>query len=171
MFSLFEILKTRQKVTLYSFIKQLNIEYLPFISTVPGLEIVFKNRYDQDFLGGPVVRTLSRHCGRQVFYPSLGNKDPTCPEEQSKQTTKQQWCFFRTINPTTEPPDLHRTGETDFWRPQTKPVCTRTQEKGGVTPQETDPDLPVRIQGSSVCPGWPAVGLGALSVAVLARDL
>ena len=50
MFRLFEILKTQQKVILYSFIKRLNIEYLPFISTVPGLEIVFKNRYDQDFL-------------------------------------------------------------------------------------------------------------------------
>ena len=68
-----------------------------------------------------MVRTLSRCCGRQVFYPWLGNKDPTCPEEQSKQTNKQQWCSFLTINPTTESPDLHRTGETDFWRPQTKP--------------------------------------------------
>ena len=27
-------------------------------------------------------------------------------------------------------------------------VCTRTQEKGAVTPQETDPDLPVSIQES-----------------------
>ena len=25
-------------------------------------------------------------------------------------------------------------------------VCTRTQEKGAVTPQETDPDLPVSVQ-------------------------
>ena len=25
-------------------------------------------------------------------------------------------------------------------------VCTRTQEKGEVTPQETDPELPVSIQ-------------------------
>ena len=88
MFSLFEILKTQKKVILYSFIKQLNIEDHPFISTVPGLEIVFKNRYDQDFLGGPVVRTLSLHCRRQVFNPWLGTSDPTCPEVQSEQTNK-----------------------------------------------------------------------------------
>ena len=29
-------------------------------------------------------------------------------------------------------------------------VCTRTQEKGAVTPQETDPDLPVSVQPSPV---------------------
>ena len=29
-------------------------------------------------------------------------------------------------------------------------MCTRTQEKGAVTPQETDPDLPVSIQESLV---------------------
>ena len=49
------------------------------------------------------------------------------------------------INPTTEPPELTRDWETDFWRAQTEPVCTRTQEKGSVTPQETDPDLPVSV--------------------------
>ena len=29
-------------------------------------------------------------------------------------------------------------------------LCTRTQEKGEVTPQNTDPDLPVRVQESLV---------------------
>ena len=29
-----------------------------------------------------------------------------------------------------------------------KLVCTRTQEKGAVTPQDTDPDLPMSVQGS-----------------------
>ena len=29
-------------------------------------------------------------------------------------------------------------------------VCTRTQEKGAVTPQETDPDLPVSVKESPV---------------------
>ena len=29
-------------------------------------------------------------------------------------------------------------------------VCTRTQEKGAVTPQETDPDLPVSVVASLV---------------------
>ena len=28
------------------------------------------------------------------------------------------------------------------------PVCTRTQEKGAVSPQNTDPDLPVSVQES-----------------------
>ena len=31
-----------------------------------------------------------------------------------------------------------------------KLVCTRTQEKGAVTPQETEPDLPVSVQESPV---------------------
>ena len=29
-----------------------------------------------------------------------------------------------------------------------KLVCTRTQEKGAVTPQETDPDMPMSVQES-----------------------
>ena len=29
-------------------------------------------------------------------------------------------------------------------------LCTRTQEKGGVTPKETDPDLPRNVQESPV---------------------
>ena len=29
-------------------------------------------------------------------------------------------------------------------------VCTRTQTKGAVTPQETDPDLPMSVQKSPV---------------------
>ena len=41
-------------------------------------------------------------------------------------------------------------------------VCTRTQEKGAVTPQETDPDMPVSVQespvetwvGGSLLQGW-----------------
>ena len=51
-------------------------------------------------------------------------------------------------------------------------LCTRTQEKGAVTPQETDPDLPVGIQESPVeAQWWPAAGLGTLSVAVHAWDV
>ena len=38
------------------------------------------------------------------------------------------------INPTIKShQNLHRTGETDSWRAQTK-LCTGTQEKGAVTP-------------------------------------
>ena len=47
----------------------------------------------------------------------------------------------------------------------------QTQEKGAVTPQETDPDLPVSVQESlaEAWGGrWPAVWLGALSVAFIA---
>ena len=47
-------------------------------------------------------------------------------------------------------------------------MCTRTQEKGAVTPQETDPDLPVSGQ-ESLADAWVGGGLmqvGALSVAV-----
>jgi len=41
-------------------------------------------------------------------------------------------------------------------------VCTRIQKKGAVTPQETDPDLPVSVQesaaegcvGSGLLQGW-----------------
>ena len=37
-------------------------------------------------------------------------------------------------------------------------VCTRTQKKGAVTPQETDPDLPVRVQ-ESLAEAWAHTGL------------
>ena len=52
-------------------------------------------------------------------------------------------------------------------------VCTRTQEKGEVTPHKTDPDFPMSIQESLV-EAWVSGGLlqvGALSVAVCAWDL
>ena len=54
-------------------------------------------------------------------------------------------------------------------------VGTRTQEKGAVTPQETEPDLPVSVQESpasyasrGIGQWWPATGLGTLSAAVCA---
>ena len=37
-------------------------------------------------------------------------------------------------------------------------VCTRIQEKGAVTPQETDPNLPVSVQESLV-EAWVGGGL------------
>ena len=42
-----------------------------------------------------------------------------------------------------------------------------------MTPQETDPDLPVSVQesGGGVGRWWPAAGLGVLSVAGCAWDL
>ena len=53
-------------------------------------------------------------------------------------------------------------------------VCTRTQEKGVLASQETDPDLPVSVWESPAeawVDGGPAAGLGALSAAVPALDL
>ena len=41
---------------------------------------------------------------------------------------------------------------------QTNLVCTRTQEKGAVTPQETDPDLPMSVQ-ESLAETWIGGGL------------
>ena len=52
-----------------------------------------------------------------------------------------------------------------------KLVHARTQGKGAVTPQETDPDLPMVVWESRRRCGWPAAGLGALRVAVRAWDL
>ena len=46
--------------------------------------------------------------------------------------------------------DFHRTGKTDFGRAQTKPGAHRNQDKGAVSPQEIDSDLPVSIQESLV---------------------
>ena len=37
-------------------------------------------------------------------------------------------------------------------------VCTRIQEKGAVTPQQTGPDLPVRVQ-ESLAEAWVDSGL------------
>ena len=48
--------------------------------------------------------------------------------------------------------------ETDSWRAQTE-TCVFLQEKGAVTPQETDPDLPMSVQES---PAVAYVGSGLL---------
>ena len=53
------------------------------------------------------------------------------------------------INPTIQLPELTQDCEIDSWRAQQN-LCTRTQEKGAVTPQETVPDLPVGVQESLV---------------------
>ena len=56
-------------------------------------------------------------------------------------------CVF-SISPPQSNQNLHRTGETNSWRAQTNLVYTRTQEKGALTPQETDPDLPMSVTQS-----------------------
>ena len=62
------------------------------------------------------------------------------------------------INPTIEQPELTQDWEIDSWRAQTELVHTRTQEKGVVTPQKTDPDLPRSVQ-KSAAKTWISGGL------------
>ena len=60
-----------------------------------------------------------------------------------------------TINPTIELPELTQNWEIDSWRGTNR---TRTQKKGAVTPQKTDPDLPMSVQESLV-EAWVGGGL------------
>ena len=54
------------------------------------------------------------------------------------------------VNPTIEPPELTQDWGNRLLEGTNRTLCTRTQEKGAVTPQETDPDLPVSVQESLV---------------------
>ena len=59
-----------------------------------------------------------------------------------------------TINPTKEPQELTQT----LGGHKQNVVHTRNQEKGAVTPQETDPDLPMSVQ-ESLAEAWVDGGL------------
>ena len=72
-----------------------------------------------------------------------------------------------TINPTIEPQNLHST----LGGHKQNLVCTRTQEKGAVTPKETEPDLPMSVQESPHGLVVACCRVGALSVAVPAWDV
>ena len=62
------------------------------------------------------------------------------------------------INPTIELPELTQDWkQTLGWHKQNL-RCTKTQEKGAVTPQETDPDLPMSVQ-ASLEEAWVSGGL------------
>ena len=50
------------------------------------------------------------------------------------------------INPTTELPEFTQAWGNRLLEAQTNRMHTRTQEKGAVTPRETDPDLPMSVQ-------------------------
>ena len=55
------------------------------------------------------------------------------------------------INTTIEPPKVTQYRGNRLWETHTQNLaCTRTQEKGAVTLQETDPDLPMSAQESLV---------------------
>ena len=67
------------------------------------------------------------------------------------------------INHTLELPGLTQGWEIDSYRRhKQKLICTRTQEKEAVTPQETDPDLPMSVReppaevwtGGGLLQGW-----------------
>ena len=62
------------------------------------------------------------------------------------------------INPTIELPELTQEWGNRLLEHKQNLVCTRTQEKGAVTLQETDPDLPMSVQESPVV-AWVGSGL------------
>ena len=63
-----------------------------------------------------------------------------------------------TTNPTIELPELTQDWGNRLLEGTNRTLCTRTQEKGAVTPQETDPDLPVSVRESLV-EAWVGGGL------------
>ena len=63
-----------------------------------------------------------------------------------------------TLNPPQSHQNLHRPGKQTLGRHKQNLVCTRTQEKGTVTPQETVLDLPVGFWESLAKP-WVGGGL------------
>ena len=63
-----------------------------------------------------------------------------------------------TINPTRAASAYTGLGKQTLGGHKPNLVCTRMQEKGAVTPQETDPDLPVCVQESLV-QAWVGGGL------------
>ena len=55
--------------------------------------------------------------------------------------------------------NLYRTGKQTLGGHKGKLACTRTLEKVAVTPQETDPDLPISVQESLEEEAWVSRGL------------
>ena len=63
------------------------------------------------------------------------------------------------INPTIGLPELTQDWGNRLLREHKQNLmCTKTQEKGAMTPKETDPDLPVNVQESLV-EAWVGSGL------------
>ena len=63
-----------------------------------------------------------------------------------------------TIKIIIEPPGLTKDWENRLLEGTNNLVHTRTREKGAVTPQETDPDLPMNVQ-ESLAQAWVNAGL------------
>ena len=66
--------------------------------------------------------------------------------------------------------NLHRTGETDPWRAQTKACAHQDPAERSSDPTRLVHECP-GVSGTGIGWLWPAAGLGALSVAVCAWDL
>ena len=62
------------------------------------------------------------------------------------------------INPIIEPPELTQAWKNRLSEDTHSLVCTRTQEKGEMTPQETDPSFPMRVH-ESPAKAWVSSGL------------
>ena len=78
------------------------------------------------------------------------------------------------MNPTREPQNLHRTGETDSWRAQTNAAVHQDPEERSSDPTRNRPKHSPECPGGStrgISQGWHAAGLRALSAAVCAWDL
>ena len=58
-----------------------------------------------------------------------------------------------TINPTIDLPELTQDWGNRLLESTNRTLCTRTQEKGTVNPQETDPDFPMSVQ-ESLAEAW-----------------
>ena len=70
--------------------------------------------------------------------------------------------------------NLHKFGETDYWRAQTKPFAHQDSGERSSDPTRDWPRLAHEcpgVSGRGVGQWWPAAELGALSVAVHAWDL
>ena len=76
------------------------------------------------------------------------------------QKTKSSW-RRSSLTPPQSCQNLHKTGKQTLGGHKENLMCTRTQKKGAVTPQETDPDLPGSVQES---PADVWVGGGLLQV-------
>ena len=77
-------------------------------------------------------------------------------------------------NPTIEPPELTQDWKTDSWRAQTEPCVHQVPGERSSEPTRDWPTLACTcpgVSGTGKGQGWPAAGLGALSVAVCAWDL
>ena len=104
---------------------------------------------------------LSVSCGGQVSSGLL---------QRQGLWVQQTWLWHKpysswrksSLTPPQSHQNLHRTGKQTLGGHKQKFVCTRTQEKGAVTPQETDPYMPMSVQespteawcGGGLLQGW-----------------